>query len=241
MAGCDQRRKSRAELLKHPLSKLFNEFRASEDAAYDFLTRFEGVEDPIGQHGLDFCKSYVITLLCTYCKETTNDHSKRKWDTASKEDKVELLLVSFGLLAGYEVNETLQVREDEYYKLASCYNPLLRKMRKSKLGLNDKLSSGSVHQRFIEVSDYIADELDTTLKAEMSKHDGKLDLIKITPKILTLPAPRKRADESTASDGLSILIDSAGGQIVPQETEESKQDNEGNVIETKEKNIRRKY
>lgn len=218
MAGHSQIEKAQeSSSSKKPLKELFTDLRSCEDCVDDFLTKYEGIKVPKDESSRKFCQSYVIELLKTYCKDTKESSSANVWTIGSKEDKVELLLATFGLLDGYEHIKKLGQREMKYYEAAHSYNQLLKPKRER------DPTVGTIIQNFITISNALADELEITLNEEMKKNNGVLGLIGKVPTELTLPKPRSFSHTiAKDQDMQNELKDST--EAIPDSTQEATAD-----------------
>lgn len=118
----------------------------------------------------DFCISYVIELLRTYCEN---------------DDDYELALASYGFLEGFEYTryKRIQRRTEEYWRYACKYD-------KHEF-IEADWSTGSALTELRDAHIVIIGYLDGITSKIKSKNGGKLGLIEEVPKKLEFPKPRE--------------------------------------------------
>lgn len=133
----------------------------------------------------DFCISYVIELLRTYCEN---------------DDDYELALASYGFLEGFERTryKGIQKRTEEYWRYASKYD-------KHEF-IEADWSTGSALTELKDAHIVIIGYLDKRTSEIKSKNEGKLGLFEKVPKNLEFPKPRKIENTiDTLKNGTSYI------------------------------------
>ena len=168
-------------LFKSKLENMLKEIRNINDKATEIVELLEKGSYKPNEHDLQFCQAYIIKLIQTYCKDSKDESGRIR----KAKDKVELMLVSCGLLSGYE----FKVKEQgnrimsycEFVKENNYYNSLIRDT------WND---AGTIATKTREILNDMAKELAEQIVALMSTSNGDLGLIESIPKgILILPKP----------------------------------------------------
>lgn len=164
------------------LENILKKLRNDIEAADELVEYLESGSFNIDKHDIKFCKAYTIALIQTYCKGKTKLEAENSGGVAGRaEDKIEFMLVTYGLLEGFEFKSgCLSVRMHDYYAHAHGYNSLIKGV----------WNGGSIDKMTRDISDDIERELANTLYDLTIQNNGNLGFLDKVPKELNLPTPR---------------------------------------------------
>lgn len=166
------------------LCGILQELCNKPDKARCLLQSLESIPDNEFDYPLEFCQSYIIELLKTFCKTEEGETVENERRHGSKEDKVEFMLAMFGLLKGFEFSSgNAGERSMKYYKYASKYSSLF---------IDTDWDDQSADTMCCQIANTISVELVHSLTEEKKVHDGKLCLLDEVPEKLELPSPKER-------------------------------------------------
>lgn len=198
------------------------ELRNDEGQAMQIVKYLEGDSFLETKHSLEYCKSYVIKLIQTYCETVEYKSENDKYvviGTAS--DKSELLLAACGLLSGFEFKPRKQgQRIDDYCALVrnnGGYNKLV----------TGNWLATSAATKIRETLVKITKELATKLETLKSENGGKLGFLNQVSEDLLLPAPRlanglQPYQDESEKEGSSATQNKSGEDIADGGRDETK-------------------
>ncbi len=165
------------------IETFLNYLRNDAESVIDLVEYLEGDSFKRNEHDKTFCKAYVLALIQTYCKDTTEEEAGNRKVAGSAEDKIELMLAAYGLLRGFEFKDgSLSARMHDYYDHAHEYNCLIKGV----------WNGPSIDKMTRDILNDIAWELANTLHDLKTENGGKLKFLDKVPNKLELPSPRNK-------------------------------------------------
>lgn len=170
------------------LNSILRDMRKHEDERINLVAE---LEDSVSYHErqqYDFYKAYTIVLIEEFC---------------DSDDEIELMLVSYGLLKGFEFDtNNISERINKYWEHSRNYNSFFKNIN----------TAGSAYKTAYNKTDEIIDKLDKKIAASRVEDGKKLKLIDKVPYKWELPMPRKSKNDTikrisinTSSDGQKLI------------------------------------
>lgn len=170
------------------LNNILRDMRKHEDERINLVEELEG---PVSYHErqqYNFYKAYTIVLIEEFC---------------DNDDEIELMLVSYGLLKGFEFDtNNINERINKYWEHSCNYNSFFKNIH----------TAGSAYKTAYNKTDEIIDKLDKKIAASKVENGGKLKLIDKIPDEWKLPTLReskndtiKRISINTSSDRKKLV------------------------------------